>query len=261
MILARGGNAVDAAIAANAAMGVVAPMMNGMGGDLFAMVYDAKAGKLYGLNASGWSPSGLTADFLRRQGATEMPTSGVYSVTVPGVVDGWDKLAHRFGRKKLADDLAPAIHLADTGFPVTEWTAGAWADSVPLLHQDTNATRTYLPGGHAPAVGEVFRNPDLAWSLRQIASHGRDAFYRGQIAEKILACSRRLGGLMTADDLSAYSARNGLNPFPRRYRGWTVYELPPNGQGIAALSMLNLMGRFPLREYGNGSASGAARHD
>ena len=253
-ILAHGGNAIDAAVAANAAMGVVAPMMNGIGGDLFAIVYEAKSDKLYGLNASGWSPAALTAEYLRQLGAAEMPTSGVNSVTVPGVVDGWDKLLRRFGRKKMADVLAPAIRLADEGIPVTEWTAAAWADSVTLLQLDTNATRTFLPGGRAPAVGEVFRNPDLAWSLRQLASHGRDAFYRGAIAQKILACSRQHGGTMTAPDLAGYSSE-WVEPISTTYHGWTVSELPPNGQGIAALSMLNLMEQFPLHDYGPCSAA------
>lgn len=188
-MLASGGNAVDAAVTANAVMGVVAPMMNGIGGDMFAIVYDAKSGKLYGLNASGWAPAGLTAEYLRQRGLTNMPGEGINAVTVPGVVDGWDKLLHRFGRKPLSDVLAPAIRLADQGFPVSELAASAWAEGQTRL-QDTNAARTYLPGGRAPGVGQVFRNPGLVWSLRQIAAHGRNAFYRGPIAEKILGCSR-----------------------------------------------------------------------
>jgi gamma-glutamyltranspeptidase / glutathione hydrolase len=252
-ILARGGNAVDAAVAANAAMGVVAPMMNGIGGDLFAIVYEAKTGKLYGLNASGWSPAGLSAEYLLQQGLTEMPQNGINSVTIPGAVDGWDKLLQRFGRKKLSDVLVPAIRLAEEGFPVSELTAGAWDESQTKLNQDNNAARTYLPGGHAPEVGQVFRNPDLGWSLRQIAAEGRDAFYRGKIAEKIVNYSKRMGGVMSAEDLSSYSSE-WVEPISTTYRGWTVYELPPNGQGIAALSMLNLMEQFPLSDYGAGSA-------
>jgi gamma-glutamyltranspeptidase/glutathione hydrolase len=244
---------VDAAVAANAVMGVVAPMMNGIGGDLFAIVYEAKTGKLYGLNASGWSPAGLTAEFLLQQGMTAMPTNGIHSVTVPGAVDGWDKLLQRFGRKRFPEVLAPAIRLAEEGFPVTEWTAGAWADSQTNLSKVKNAASTYLPGGHAPEIGQIFKNPDLAWSLRQIAVHGRDAFYRGAIAEKILDYSKRMGGTMIAADLSAY-ASEWVEPISTTYHGWTVYELPPNGQGIAALCMLNLMEQFPLSEYGAGSA-------
>jgi gamma-glutamyltranspeptidase / glutathione hydrolase len=255
-ILAQGGNAIDAAVAANAAMSVVSPLMNGMGGDLFAIVYEAKTGKLYGLNASGWSPAGLTIDYVRaRQSSNAMPQIGINAVTVPGAVDGWDKLLKRFGKKKFAEVLAPAIHLAETGFPVAEWTATTWTepDALTLLHLTPNATRTFLPGGRAPVVGEVFKNPDLAWSLRQVASSGRDAFYRGKIAQKILACCRAAGGPMTAADLSGYSSE-WVEPISTTYHGWTVVELPPNGQGVAALSMLNLMEGFPLREYGTGSA-------
>jgi gamma-glutamyltranspeptidase/glutathione hydrolase len=252
-ILAQGGNAVDAAVAANAVMGVVAPMMNGIGGDLFALVYEAKTGKLYGLNASGWSPAGLSAEYLLKKGLTEMPQSGIHSVTVPGAVDGWDKLLQRFGHKKFPEVLAPAIRLAEEGFPVTELTAGAWAESQSRLRKDKNAARTYLPGGHAPEVGQIFQNPDLAWSLRQIAAGGRDAFYRGPIAEKILHCSQQMSGTMSAEDLSAYSSE-WVEPIATTYHGWAVYELPPNGQGIAALSMLNIMEQFPLRQYGAGSA-------
>src|SRR5712692_9868358 len=174
-ILERGGNAVDAAIATNAMMGVVSPMMNGIGGDLFAIVYDAKAKKLYGLNASGWAPKALTIEYLRKQGLREMPQEGMNAITVPGAVDGWQKLAEKFGRKKLAEDLAAAIRTAQDGHPVTEWTAGYWAAEVDYLRRDEAAAKTYLPGDRAPRVGEVFRNPDLAWSLQQIAQHGRDA--------------------------------------------------------------------------------------
>lgn len=253
-VLANGGNAVDAAIAANAAMGVVEPMMNGIGGDLFAIVYEAKTGKLYGLNASGWAPAGLSAEYLRKQGITEMPQSGINSVNVPGAVDGWDKLVRRFGHKKLGELLAPAIRLAEEGFPVSEITAGAWADSKTKLNKDENAAHTYLPGGRAPAVGEVFHNPDLAASLKLIAAEGRNAFYRGKIAKQIIEHSKRMGGTMNAADLADYSSE-WVEPISTTYRGWTVYELPPNGQGIAALSMLNLMEQFPLGDYGFGSAS------
>jgi gamma-glutamyltranspeptidase/glutathione hydrolase len=252
-ILAAGGNAVDAAVAANAALGVVAPMMNGIGGDLFAIVYDAKTRKFYGLNASGWAPAALTPQYLAKQGITQMPQTGIFSVTVPGAVDGWDKLLRRFGTKKFPEILAPAIRLADEGFPVSEWTAGAWADAEPRLLKETNAALTYLPGGHAPVTGRIFRNPDLAASLRQIAAHGRDAFYRGPIAKKLVDFSRRVGGVMAAADLSDYSSQ-WVEPLSTTYRGWTVYEIPPNGQGIAALAMLNLMEQFPMPDYGAQSA-------
>ena len=251
-ILEQGGNAVDAIIATNAMMGVVEPMMNGIGGDLFAIVYDAKANKLYGLNASGWAPANLTIDFLRKQGLREMPQQGIHSITVPGMVDGWQKLADKFGRKKLAEDLVAAIRTAHEGFPVPEWDAAYWADEVEYLHKDEAATQTYLPNGRAPKLGEVFRNEDLAWSLQQIADGGREAFYKGPIAEKILDTMKRHGGTMNARDLAEYSAE-WVEPISTTYRDWTVYEMPPNGQGLAALEMLNIMETFPLADYGFGS--------
>jgi gamma-glutamyltranspeptidase/glutathione hydrolase len=232
---------------------VFAPMANGMGGDLFAIVYEAKTKKLYGLNSSGWSPQGLTPEFLKSKGLTQMPQSGIQCVTVPGAVDGWDKLLHRFGKKKLAQVLAPAIQYAENGFPVTEIFSSYWVASEKKLRLSTNATRTFLPQGRAPHPGEIFRNPDLAWSLKQIARHGRKAFYEGEIAKRILATSRELGGTMNAEDLARFSAE-WVEPISTTYHGWTVYELPPNGQGIGALIMLNLMERFPLAEFGPGSA-------
>ena len=252
-MLERGGNAVDAAIATNAMMGLVEPMMNGIGGDLFAIVYDAKANKLYGLNASGWAPKALTIEFLHKQGLRDMPQHGVHAITVPGAVDGWQKLADKFGRKKLAEDLAAAIRMAQEGFPVPEWTALYWADAVDLLRSDDAAARVYLPADHAPKVGEVFRNADLAWSLQQIAEHGRDAFYKGEISKKILEVMRHHNGTMTAQDLAEYSSEF-VEPISTTYRDWTVYEMPPNGQGIAALEMLNIMETFPIGQAGFGSA-------
>ena len=253
-MLSEGGNAVDAAVAANAALGVFAPMANGIGGDLFVIVYEARTGKLYGLNASGWAPAGLTPEFLRSKRILEMPESGIHSVTVPGVVDGWDKLLKRFGRKQLRDVLAPAIRYAKEGFPVSEIFAGYWADSAAKLRRDTNASATFLPQGRAPQAGEMFRNPGLAWSLQQVAAHGRNAFYEGAVAKRILACSKELGGTLTADDMAKFSSE-WVEPISTTYHGWTVYELPPNGQGVAALMMLNLMENFPLAEFGPGSAN------
>jgi gamma-glutamyltranspeptidase / glutathione hydrolase len=252
-VLARGGSAADAAVAANAAMGVVSPMMNGIGGDLFAIVYEAKTGKLYGLNASGWAPAGLTPEFLRSKGVREMPQEGIQSVTVPGAVDGWSKLVERFGRLKLADDLSGAMRLAEEGYPVTEWVSAYWSEEEARLAKDANAAKTYLVNGHAPHLGEVFRNPDLAASLRRVASEGRDGYYKGDIARRIVATSQRLGGTMTAADLAEYSAE-WVEPISTTYRGWTVYEMPPNGQGLAALMMLNLMERFPLGQSPHNSA-------
>jgi len=258
-ILEQGGNAVDAAIATNAMMGVVEPMMNGIGGDLFALVYDAKANKLYGLNASGWAPKGLTIEYLAGQGIRSMPQQGVNSITVPGAVDGWQKLADKFGRKKLAENLAAAIRTAQEGFPVPEWDAAYWAGSVNYLRTDEAAAKTYLPEDRAPRVGEVFRNPDLAWSLEQIARHGRDAFYKGEIATKSLESMKRHGGPMAGADLAEFSSEF-VEPISTTYRDWTVYELPPNVQGLAALEMLNIMETFPLGQKDWGFASTNALH-
>ncbi|MGC1108007.1 MAG: gamma-glutamyltransferase [Candidatus Acidiferrales bacterium] len=252
-ILARGGNAIDAAITANAVMGVTEPMMNGMGGDLFVIVYDAKSGKLYGLNASGWAPKALTPEFLRNKGITKMPPFGIDSVTVPGVVDGWSKLLNRFGKLNFQQDLEPAIRYAREGFPVAEWDAAYWADAAGFLAKDPEMARVYLIQGHAPAVGEIFSNEDLARSLEMVAKGGRDAFYKGAIGQKIVEFSKREGGAMTAEDLADYSSE-WVEPLSTEYHGWTVYELPPNGQGIAALEMLNLMQQFPLAQYGHNSA-------
>lgn len=258
-ILESGGNAVDAAIATNAMMGVVAPMMNGIGGDLFAIVYDAKADKLYGLNASGWAPEGLTIEKLHKQGLREMPQSGVNTVTVPGTVEGWQKLADKFGRKKLSEDLAQAIQTAKNGYPVTEWVAMYWATQTDNLRGDDEATKVYLPNDRPPKAGEVLRNADLAWSLQQIAEHGRDAYYKGEIAKRVLETIKRHGGVMTAQDMAEYSAE-WVEPISTTYRDWTVYELPPNGQGLAALMMLNIMETFPLGQKEYGFASTKALH-
>jgi gamma-glutamyltranspeptidase/glutathione hydrolase len=253
-ILADSGNAVDAAIATNAMMGLVAPMSNGIGGDLFAIVYEAKSGKLYGLNASGWAPAGLSIDFLHSKGIDTMPYRGIHSVTVPGAVDGWAKLRERFGSMSFQQLLAPVIRCAEEGIPITEIVADLWWSNEEVLKNDLVAARTYLIDGHAPRVGEIFRNPNLARSLTEIASHGRDAFYKGKIAKLILACSRQHGGTLTPSDLSEFSGE-WVEPISTTYRGWTVYEIPPNGQGIAALMMLNIMENFPLSQYGHNSAA------
>ncbi len=258
-ILESGGNAVDAAIATNAMMGVVSPMMNGIGGDLFAIVYDAKANKLYGLNASGWAPRALTIDALHKQGLREMPQHGANAITVPGAVDGWQKLADKFGRKKLSEDLTPAILTAKNGYPVTEWVAAYWASETDYLRGDDEAAKVYLPNDRPPKTGEVFHNPDLAWSLQQIADHGRDAYYKGEISKRVLETIKRHGGLMAPQDLAEYSAE-WVEPISTTYRDWTVYELPPNGQGLAALMMLNMMETFPLGQKDYGFASTKALH-
>jgi gamma-glutamyltranspeptidase/glutathione hydrolase len=252
-VLLSGGHAVDAAIAANAVMGVVAPHSNGLGGDLFAIVYEADAGRIIGLNASGWSPGALSIDWLQRHRIEQRSLSGIHSVTVPGVVDGWDKLLRRFGRLQFPDVLAHAIHYAGEGSPVTEWSSQRWSASEGNLRDDENAVRTFLPGDRPPLCGEVFRNADLAKSLGQIARDGRDAFYLGTLADRILFCSRQLGGTLDAEDLSEFSSE-WVDPISTDYRGWTIYELPPNGAGIAALLMLNMMEEFPLRQCGHNQA-------
>jgi len=251
-ILVEGGNAVDAAVAANAVMGVVEPMMNGLGGDLFAIVYDAKTQKLYGLNASGWSPAKLSLQFLKAKGFSEMPHRGIHSVTVPGAVDGWAKLLSRFGTKKFSDVLSPAIHYAREGFPLPELDAAYWSDPEEDLRADANAAGTFLINGHAPRLGEIFRNPDLAHSLELVAQGGADAFYKGEIARRIVAYSGKLGGTIAAGDLAEYSSE-WVEPISTSYRGWTVYEIPPNGQGIAVLLMLNIMEMFPVAQSGHNS--------
>jgi len=253
-VLESGGNAIDAAIATNAMMGLIAPMNDGIGGDLFAIVYEAKTGKLYGLNASGWAPAALTADYLLGKGIKEMPQRGINSVTVPGAVEGWDQLSKRFGTKKLGELLAPAIAYAENGFPVGEVVQAYWRDSEKILREDEPTAKTYMPLGHIPAVGEVFKNPDLAWSYRQIAAQGRDAFYKGEVAKKMLATFATHAGVMKAPDLAEYNAE-WVEPISTTYRGWTVYELPPNGQGIAALEMLNIMEHFPLAQMGHNSVA------
>ncbi len=251
-ILARGGHAVDAAIAANAVMGVVEPDMNGIGGDLFVMVSEAD-GALHGLNAGGWAPSALTPSVLKSQGFAAMPSDGIHSVTVPGAVAGWQALHSKFGRLALEDVLAPAIFYAEQGFPVSDIIAGRWATWTEKLAADPGAARTYLPAGHAPRAGQLFYNRDLATSLRAIADRGAAGFYESPTADAILAASRERGGCLTAADLRDYEPE-WVHPISTTYRGWSVYELPPNTQGIAALMMLDVMERFPLRDYGLHSA-------
>jgi gamma-glutamyltranspeptidase / glutathione hydrolase len=249
-ILERGGNAIDAAIAANATIGLMEPTGNGLGGDLFIIYYDAKTGTVHGLNSSGWAPSGLTVEFLAGKGITKMPQRGIYSVTVPGVVAGWDAMRAKFGTKPFSELLAPAIYYAENGFPLSETVARGWAGSVKMHSEHPNSKKTYLiDGTRAPKPGEVFRNPDLAGSLRLIADKGRDGYYKGKTAEAILTISREQGGTMTAADLAEFQPE-WVAPIKTTYRGWNVYEIGPNTQGIAALMMLNLMEQYPLADYG-----------
>jgi gamma-glutamyltranspeptidase/glutathione hydrolase len=253
-ILAKGGSAVDAAIAANAVLGVTEPMMNGIGGDLFAIYWEAKTGKLYGLNSSGWAPQALTVAHIKAKDATRMPSRGIDSVTVPGAVAGWNALHSRFGKLPWKEDLQPAIHYATTGYPVPELIHGFWEGSLEALSTDPESRRVYLPNGKPPDIGQIFTNLDLAKALQSLADEGAAAFYKGRIAQAILTTSRELGGTMAADDLAAFSPE-WVDPISTTYRGWTVYELPPNGQGMAALEMLNLMETTSASSDGPSSVS------
>jgi len=253
-VLERGGSAIDAGIAANAVLGVAEPMMNGMGGDLFAIYWDAKTGKLYGLNASGWAPQELTIEHLKGKGVTEMPQAGIDSATVSGAVDGWTKLHDRFGKLPWRDLFQSAIFYADSGYPVPEMIHDYWHGSSSGLMQNQESRRVFLPGGAAPETGQIFRNPDLAQALTRVANEGESAFYKGTIAQAILKTSAELGGTMSAADLAQYSAE-WVEPISTRYRDWTVYELPPNGDGMAALEMLNIMEQFQPDPGGPDSAA------
>jgi len=248
-ILRKGGSAVDAAIAANAVLGVTEPMMNGIGGDLFAIYWDAKSGKLYGLNSSGWAPQALTLEHMKAKGATKMPLNTIDAVTVPGAVAGWDALHNRFGKLAWKQLFGPAIFYADYGYPVPELIHGFWSDAPQIFAHDPEGERVYLPNGKVPAIGELFRNPDLAKALRAISQDGVAAYYKGEIAKAILSTSQALGGTLSAADLADFKPE-WVEPISTTYRDWTVYELPPNGQGMAALEMLNIMETSPASPDG-----------
>src|SRR5260370_1012124 len=243
-ILARGGSAVDAAIAANAVLAVTEPMMNGPGGDLLVLYWDAKTGKLTGLNASGSAPRALTPEFFAQKNLKTMPTRGIHASTVPGAVDGWFKIHQRYGKLPWKDLFNAAIAYADEGFPVTEVVHDYWASNAKTLMAHAESARVFLPGGKAPEVGEIFRNPDLARTFRILAAQGPEAFYKGEIAGAILKTSKSQGGTMTAEDLAAQSGE-WVDAIATEYKGWRVAELPPNTQGIAALEMLNIMETMP----------------
>ena len=252
-ILARGGSAVDAAIAANAVLSLVEPMMNGPGGDLFALIWEAKTGKLHGINASGWAPRKLTIEYLNQNGFSSMPSSGIHTVTVPGCVEGWERVHKKFGKRPWKELFQPAIYYAENGFPVTELIQWDWENGAYKLNGDENARRVLLPNGSAPKVGQMFKNPELGHAFRLIADLGAAAMYNGPIGEALLKTSRRLGGTMTADDLREYKSE-WVQPISSQYRGAKVYQLPPNGQGIGTLTMLNIMENFPLGDHAQTSA-------
>jgi len=248
-ILAHGGSAVDAAIAANTVLAVVEPMKTGLGGDLFVMYWEAGTGKLVGLNASGAAPKALSPEFLAKQGIKSMPPKGIHSFTVPGAVEGWAKMHQRYGKLPWKDLFQSAIAYAEQGFPVTEAIQESWAANAARLKDHPESVRVFLPGGKAPKVGDLFKNPDIGRALRLIADQGPAAFYKGEIAAAILKTSRKLGGTMTAEDLAGYSSE-WVTPISIDYRGWKIYELPPNSQGMAALEMLNIMEATPASPLG-----------
>ncbi len=270
-ILKKGGSAVDAAIAANAAIGLMQPVLNGIGGDLFAIVWDPKTGQLYGYNGSGRSAAGRDLAGMKAEveaawkkagkpAEAHIPPVGSLPVTVPGAVDAWFALHDKFGKLPMTDDLAPAIGYATDGFPVTQLIADYWKGNMAaferraaFIEELDNARATYLVNGKAPAEGEIFRNPDLARTLSEIAASGRDAFYKGRIAHVADEYFQRIGGDLRYADFAAHHGE-WVTPLSVNYRGYDVYELPPNGQGAAVLQMLRILGKFDLKATGAGSA-------
>lgn len=251
-VLKAGGNAIDAAIAANAAQGLMEPVGNGIGGDLFAIVWDAESQALYGLNASGRSPRSLSLQWFADQGYETIPSYGPLPVSVPGCVDGWFELHARFGSRPMAELLDPAIRYAREGFPVTELIAYYWDRSVPRLSQFPGFTKQFTVDGRAPRKGEIWRNPFLANTLARIAGGGRDAFYEGAVAKTIADYVQAQGGFLSEADLAAHTSE-WVEPVSTDYRGYRVWELPPNTQGVAALQMLNILEGFDLAAVGFGS--------
>ena len=244
-VLQRGGNAVDAAIAMAAVLNVTEPMMTGLGGDAFALVYWSKTRELKGLNASGRAPRALSLDYFAKKKRTQMPQFGMESITVPGAFDGWVTLLDKYGTMKLSDLLAPAIDYAEHGFPVMEKAAEDWAAEVQKLQKTPAAAANYLVNNRAPFAGEVFRNPNLAHTFRSLARGGRDTFYKGEIASAIAAYCKKNGGFISLEDLAAQKSE-WVEPISTNYRGYTVYEIPPNGQGLTALLALNILEGFDL---------------
>ena len=251
-ILKAGGNAIDAAIAANAVLGLTEPTGNGMGGDLFAIVWDAKTKRLYGLNASGRSPYDLTLDYFKEHGYKKIPPLGPLPVSVPGCVDGWFELHKKLGTKSMKEILTPAINYARDGFPVTELIAYYWQSNARSLERFPGFEEIYMPNGKAPEKGEVFKNPYLANTLELVAEKGRDVFYKGEIAEKIVNYVREQGGFLSMKDFEDHHS-DWVEPISVNYRGYDVWELPPNGQGTAALEMLNIMKNYDVASMEFGS--------
>jgi len=252
-ILKKGGSAVDAAIAVDAALGLMEPTGAGIGGDLFAIVWDSKTKKLYGLNSSGPAPKAISLEYFKRNNITRMPMRGVLPWTVPGCVDGWFELHKKFGRLPMMEILSPAIGYAEKGFPLSELIAFYWGRSVNLFKEYDNFQKLYAPEGKAPKKGEIFRNPELAETYRKIASGGRDVFYKGEITKRLADYSKKAGGFFSYDDFASYSAE-WVEPVSVKYRGYNVWELPPNGQGLAVLQMLKMLERFNLKAMEHNSA-------
>ncbi len=251
-ILEQGGNAFDAAIAVNAALGFLEPVSCGVGGDLFAILWDAKTKKIYGLNASGRAPRALTPDKVKPEPDGTIPLYSPYAWTVPGAADGWFTLHDRFGRLPMKTLLAPAIRAAREGEPVPQGIAGSWERSVRVFRDKPGFAETFLPGGKAPREGEIFRNPALARTYEALAEGGRDAYYRGPIADAFVAFSKQVGGFLEREDFESQHAE-WVEPISTSYRGVTLWELPPHGQGLAALQMLNMLEGFDLRSMGRNS--------
>ncbi|MFA3791772.1 gamma-glutamyltransferase [Aliiglaciecola sp. SL4] len=252
-ILKQGGNAIDAAIAANAMLGLVEPTGNGIGGDLFAIVWDAKTKQLYGLNASGRSPQSLTLEYFKQNDMEKIPSHGPLPVSVPGAVDGWFELHGKFGSLPMTEILSPTIDYAKKGFPVSELIAWYMNRSAPILSKYEGFAETYMPYGATPKKGEVFVNQNLAVTLEKIATGGRDAFYKGDIARTIAAYMKEQGGFLSYEDLASHTS-TWVEPVSSNYRGYDVWELPPNSQGIAALQILNMLEQFDIEGMGFGSA-------
>jgi gamma-glutamyltranspeptidase/glutathione hydrolase len=251
--LQDGGNAIDAAITAAGVLAVVEPSMNGIGGDLFAIVWDAKTKKLHALDASGRSAYAATPEEFARRGLEQMPSTGPLPVDVPGVVEGWSQLLNRFGTITMAKALQPAIRYARDGFPVQQIMADDWKDAEKKLSQDPAAAKTFLPNGRAPAAGEIFANPNLANSLELIAKGGRDAFYKGPIARAIIADMKARKGLLDERDFTTHTA-DWVETISTTYRGYEVHEMPPSTQGFVALEMLNILEGFDIKAMGHNSA-------